>query len=322
MRAPGRGVVTAAASSDSAAPPSTASTVLALDFDGVVCDSEPESSISGWKHAAEVWPDVFADASQMDRVLEGLKRTRPVVETGFENTLLARAILENLPGFSVEEIIADWGALMPKLMSRWELDRSEMVAGYGAIRDRWMEADLDGWLAPNLVYPGVAEAVIEAEASAHSDVFIVTTKQARFASAIMEKKGNLIIPDERVFSQTVSGAPKTDVLLDLSANAQKGARKIFVEDKYSTLVKVTKCPGLEDWELFLVDWGYNTAEERAAAEADPRMRLVAVEEFVATLEEAARGGGEVTRVREEAPGPVVHSRAVRSHVYAMIPYDA
>jgi hypothetical protein len=43
-------------------------------------------------------------------------------------------------------------------------------------------------------------------------VFIVTTKQARFASAIMEQKGNLHIPPERVFSQTVSGrsrAPST-----------------------------------------------------------------------------------------------------------------
>ena len=38
------------------------------------------------------------------------------------------------------------------------------------------------------------------------DVFIVTTKQARFAQAIMRRKGNLRIPDDRVFSQTVSVA--------------------------------------------------------------------------------------------------------------------
>ena len=55
------------------------------------------------------------------RVLDGLKRTRPVVETGFENTLLARCVYEEIPGYSVDEILASWGALMPPLMERWNL---------------------------------------------------------------------------------------------------------------------------------------------------------------------------------------------------------
>jgi hypothetical protein len=63
-------------------------------------------------------------------------------------------------------------------MARWGLERAAMVAGYGRVRDDWMAADLDGWLAPNLIYPGVAEACIAAEESATCDVFIVTTKQA------------------------------------------------------------------------------------------------------------------------------------------------
>ena len=39
-----------------------ADVVFALDFDGVVCDSEPESSISGWKHGVDLWPEVFGPA--------------------------------------------------------------------------------------------------------------------------------------------------------------------------------------------------------------------------------------------------------------------
>jgi hypothetical protein len=270
-----------------AATPSTASTVLALDFDGVVCDSEPESSISGWKHAAQLWPDVFHDASHYERVLLGLKRTRPVVETGFENTLLARCLLEET--YSEEEIRSDWGTIMQSLMQKWRLDRAEMVTGYGAVRDDWMARDLDGWLAPNLVYPGVGEAVLEAELSKESDVFIVTTKQARFASAIMTEKAGLTIPPERLFSQTVSGVPKTEVLLMLGAHSKPGARKIFVEDKMSTLEKVCDREGLEEWELFLVDWGYNTEEERARALANPRIEVVDIATFSAILRDAARG---------------------------------
>ena len=265
--------------------------VFALDFDGVVCDSEPESSISGWKHGVELWPEVFCspgvDEAEHDRVLSELKAVRPVVETGFENTILARALLEKI--HSVDDIIAGWGTLLPDLMARWGLERGAMVSGYGTIRDEWMEADLDGWLAPNLLYPGVAEACIAAENSSACDVFIVTTKQARFASAIMERKGNLVIPPERVFSQTVSGIPKTAVLADLGA-AAPAARKVFVEDKLSTLEKVCATDGLEAWELYLVDWGYNTAAERERAARNPRIEVIAVDDFTAMLRSVAGAG--------------------------------
>ena len=110
----------------------------------------PVADVSlGWKHAVALWPEVFDDETQYARVLEGLKRTRPVVETGFENTLLARCILEKT--HSADAIVNDWGALMPELMERWQLDRAEMVSGYGAIRDDWMAADLESWLEANLM---------------------------------------------------------------------------------------------------------------------------------------------------------------------------
>ena len=95
--------------------------IFALDFDGVVCDSVGESSLSAWRHGTELWPEIFATEGadrDRDRVLDALRAVRPVVETGYENTTLARALLENLPGYSVEEILDDWDALSPKLMER------------------------------------------------------------------------------------------------------------------------------------------------------------------------------------------------------------
>ena len=125
--------------------------------------------------------------------------------------------------------------------------------------------------------------------SENTDVFIVTTKQARFASAIMSEKAGLRIPEHRLFSQTVSGVPKTEVLIELGKNAIAGSKKIFVEDKMSTLEKVCLRDGLEDWELVLVDWGDNTREERKRAEANPRITVVNVETFAKMLKDAAEG---------------------------------
>ena len=46
---------------------------------------------------------------------------------------------------------------------------------FGGTRDEWMAADMEGWLAPNRIYPGVADAV-RALMQTH-EVYIVTTKQ-------------------------------------------------------------------------------------------------------------------------------------------------
>ncbi len=59
--------------------------VWAFDFDGVVCDSVGESSLSAWKAALKKWPEVFGTPeaqAKRDFVLESMRIVRPVVETG------------------------------------------------------------------------------------------------------------------------------------------------------------------------------------------------------------------------------------------------
>ena len=70
-----------------------------------------ESSLSAWKHGVELWPEVFDTpeaTTAKPRVLEELRAVRPVVETGYENTTLARALLEKLDGYGVEDILNEW----------------------------------------------------------------------------------------------------------------------------------------------------------------------------------------------------------------------
>jgi len=38
-------------------------------------------------------------------------------------------------------------------------------------------------------------------------------------------------------------------------------------------------PALDAWGLYLVDWGYNTPEERASAAAHPRITVLDVPAF-------------------------------------------
>ena len=62
--------------------------------------------------------------------------------------------------------------------------------------------------------------------------------------------------------------------------AIKGVKIHFVEDRYETLLAVMKIPELDDVQLYLVDWGYNTEIQRnQAKELSPRIKLINGEEF-------------------------------------------
>lgn len=69
--------------------------------------------------------------------------------------------------------------MLPESMARWGLQRAPLVELFGSTRDAWMKADMPAWMAANRLYPGVAEPLRAAVADPASDVYIVTTKQAR-----------------------------------------------------------------------------------------------------------------------------------------------
>jgi hypothetical protein len=53
----------------------------------------------------------------------------------------------------------------------------------------------------------------------------------------------------------------------------------FVEDRLPTLYSIVSQPDLADVELFLANWGYNTATERATANQDPTITLLSLNSF-------------------------------------------
>lgn len=61
--------------------------------------------------------------------------------------------------------------------------------------------------------------------------------QAHYTEIIMRDMAGVAFPPERIFSQTVSGRPKGEVLADLQKQ-HPGVPCLFVEDKLSTLEKV------------------------------------------------------------------------------------
>lgn len=221
-----------------------------------------------------------------------MRLVRPVVETGYENLVQVRCLLEEEAteednSVVVREMLRSWTSeMLPSAMEKWKLDRSDLVERFGTYRDEWMRRDLQSWLESNSFYEGgVSEAVAHAR-DRHEGCYIVTTKQARFALALLKEIGRIPFEGSNVFSQTVSGRPKGEVLKMLQekhSSENEGDRQQisfhFVEDKLSTLEKVAKDESLAKWRLYLVDWGYNTVEERERARRNPRIEVIGVERF-------------------------------------------
>lgn len=52
-----------------------------------------------------------------------------------------------------------------------------------------------------------------------------------------------------------------------------------------------RTPGFEQWQLYLVDWGYNTPAERERAANSGRIRVIGVREFADIMRHGADGAG-------------------------------
>lgn len=91
--------------------------------------------------------------------------------------------------------------------------------------------------------------------------------QARFTEALMHNMAGVPVASEDIFSTTVSGQPKSEILIDLQQE-HPGMKYHFVEDKLSTLEKVTAergpCPNFALLVIMLycsacvkIQWNWN-----------------------------------------------------------------
>ncbi|KAL9430197.1 hypothetical protein AB3S75_025558 [Citrus x aurantiifolia] len=260
--------------------------LYALDFDGVLCDSCGESSLSAVKAAKVRWPGLFdpVDSVIEDWIVDQMHILRPVVETGYENLLLVRLLLEiRMPsirkssvseGLTVEGILENWSKIKPVIMEDWSENRDALVDLFGKVRDEWMDKDLTTWIGANRFYPGIPDAL----KFASSRIYIVTTKQSRFADALLRELAGVTIPPDRIYG--LGTGPKVEVLKQLQKKPElQGMTLHFVEDRLATLKNVIREPELDGWNLYLGDWGYNTQKEREEAASIPRIQLLQLSDF-------------------------------------------
>ena len=230
-------------------------TLLALDFDGVLCDSARETGISAWKAAGALWEDMMALLPS--RILDGFCRARPVIETGYEAILMMR-LLED--GEDPDELLKTFPQRVDELIARSGADAAGLKRLYGAVRDRWIRDDPQGWLSLSPLYPGAAE--ILSALPPETGCYIVTTKQERFVQQLLEHNG-VRFAAEQIFG--LDRRMTKEAVLHRLMERYPGRRVHLVEDRMPTLRRLLAQPDLAAVRLHLACWGYNTEADRREA---------------------------------------------------------
>lgn len=244
--------------------------ILALDFDGVLCDGMREYFETSWRAYRRLRPS--APAEPPPGLFDAFARLRPVVESGFEMPLLIHAVLA---GADEAELLGDWrpGAWLVRM----GVAREAITAEIDRVRDEWIAADETDWLDYHRFYPGVIER-LRRLAGGPTRVAVVTTKEGRFALQLLRRQGVQLSPENVLGKE--ARRPKPAVLSELIARQTISTTALwFVEDRLKTLRDVEQEPALDGAGLFLADWGYNTPADRAAALRDGRITLLSLAGF-------------------------------------------
>lgn len=246
-------------------------TILALDFDGVVCDGLLEYFEAAWRTYCQIWS---SPSTPPEDLAPKFYRLRPVIETGWEMPVLIRVLQM---GITEEKIWKEWGAIASHVLQQENLAAADIGRKLDQIRDEWIRQDLDGWLDQHRFYPGVVEK-LRSLVSSPVQPIIITTKEGRFVNQLLRQQG-VQLPEQSILGKE-SKRPKYQIVRELIGVAAEIPVSLwFVEDRLKTLQLVEQQVDLNAVRLYLADWGYNTASERAIADQNERMQLLSLSEF-------------------------------------------
>ncbi|MBW4473273.1 MAG: HAD family hydrolase [Stenomitos rutilans HA7619-LM2] len=253
-----------------------APTVLALDFDGVLCNGMKEYFQTSWRAYCNLWqPD---ETSPPDGLAEQFYRTRPVIETGWEMPLLVRSLLL---GTSEAEILLHWTTIAKQQAVKDGMEAAQLAAEVDGVRDRWIKRDVESWLAEQEFYPGIIPQ-LKTWLTSDTEIIIISTKEGRFIQQLLQQH-HVDFTKLKILGKEVK-RPKPETLRSLRSEQASNATFWFVEDRLQTLQAVKQQADLADVKLFLAEWGYNTQPERDLAAHDAQIYVLSLQHFSQPLE--------------------------------------
>lgn len=252
----------------------------------MVCDSCDECTVSAWRTCKILNAIAEVDGHEPPQWLfDKMREIRPAIEVGWQIPVLLSVFLEQKanatpgsPAMSVPEIIQNYETLVEKWLQGHNLKDEDMIQTFGQVRDDWISNNLNSWLDINTFYPGISQGITDCR----GETVLVTTKQHRFATALVRHAGieDHAMPNESIYGLGMYKS-KSDVIFErMQSGGFNSINTHFFEDRWPTIAKCLKDDRLENVRFYLCSWGYCTEEELDLAESEPRVEVLALDEFV------------------------------------------
>ena len=269
---------------------STNHNLYLFDFDGVVCDSCDECTVSAWrtcKNLNAIPSEFDTTADTPPQWLFGkMREIRPAIEVGWQIPVLLSVFLDQQaksspsnPSLSVPEVLDKYEQLVEEWLTKYNLTEQDMIDTFGQVRDDWIAQDMESWLEINTFYKGISQAINEC----NGETVLVTTKQQRFATALVRHAGvtDASMPDDSIYGLGMYKS-KADVIVDRMEQGGYTTAHFF-EDRYPTIAKALHDDRLENVMFYLCSWGYVTEKELQLASKEPRVKVIGLDNFASVV---------------------------------------
>ena len=239
---------------------------LALDFDGVICESLLEAFLITWKISSEISPELVHQSVDnpyiknihhfRDQKTDHWNDFQALVPFGnrSEDYLVIQQAVDDGMQFENQEQFDSYKNERFPLNILDAFHHRFYEVRYGMMKDDWM-----GWLSLNEPYPGIVEALHKL--SERYCMAVCTSKDGRTVEELLDSYGVSSIFRTPVYDKT-QGPSKRAHLQKLSEDSGVGIHKLtFVDDKLSHLID---CESLGA-RMVLSSWGYNSAQDHESA---------------------------------------------------------
>lgn len=265
------------------------SKIIALDFDGVICDSAAECLVSAYQAFASVRGVSFAPEADAvpDRWQDGFYRLRPFTRDGKDYLMVLHLLDIGVSIHTQADFDSESDARMRNLLE---------IYGAGSARDldsRFQESrkairlrDEEAWMEMNPLYQGVAEALDRCR-DGFDSIYVTTFKPTDAAARIL-RHHRIPLPEGQILGVDKIGesADKNNHMERVRGMTSVPLEDIhYVDDQVSHLRAALGLGVL----CYLATWGYNN-DQQAEEARGLGIRLLAEAEFPDWMEVLTRPG--------------------------------
>ena len=235
--------------------------VIALDFDGVICDSAAECVVSAYGAYVHAKGEKFdpMESAAPDYFREGFYRIRPLIRDGRDYVMILYLLDLGVPIEDQEDFDHALETRLPDLLDIFGVeDGPGLEAAFQRYRAGFRGRDEMGWMDRNPLYSGMLHALRQRDGDL-SRVFVTTSKPSHVAKGILEHNGFMLPEGHALGKDMVGTSPDKNVHMRLVTEASgAGYEDIhFVDDQVAHLESAM---GL-GVNCYLASYGYTTEKQ-------------------------------------------------------------